>query len=173
MEDRKLPKPLTEKSLKDRSVTGKPFTGKALTDKPLTGQPLTGKALPGKALTDKPLTGKALGQQGERLVADYLRQRGYALLEANFRIGRMGELDLIAKKDGRICFVEVKTRRSTRYGVPSEAVTATKQQTIIRLAQIYLSMKGLSESPVRFDVAEVYSNGDSFHIEYLENAFWA
>ncbi len=163
MEDRKLPKPFTEKSLKERSVIGKPFTGKALTDKPL----------PGKALTDKPLTGKALGQQGERLAADYLRQRGYALLEANFRIGRMGELDLIAKKDGTICFVEVKTRRSTRYGVPSEAVTATKQQTILRLAQIYLSMKGLSESPVRFDVAEVYSNGNGFRIEYLENAFWA
>ena len=163
MEDRKLPGHHMGKALPDKALPDKPLTGKALTAKPSRD----------KSLTGKPLTGKALGRQGERLAADYLRQRGYTLLEANFRIGRMGELDLIARKDGRICFVEVKTRRSTRYGVPSEAVTATKQQTIIRLAQLYLSMKGLSESPVRFDVAEVYSNGDGFHIEYLENAFWA
>lgn len=113
------------------------------------------------------------GDWGEALVANYLRDRGYELLAHSYRC-RFGEIDLIAKKKTTLCFVEVKLRADTQYGLPREAVTASKQEKIKKTAQMYMSARGLDMS-VRFDVAEVYADaaGDAkkTKIEYLENAF--
>ena len=98
------------------------------------------------------------GKKGEALAAEYLRKKGYTLLEAGYR-SRYGEIDLIVKKRGIVAMVEVKSRKSDRFAKALEAVDAHKQQ---RLRQ--------QEKPpqIRFDVIEVYPGGE---IHHLENAF--
>src|SRR5438105_3790610 len=75
-----------------------------------------------------------LGREGERLAARYLRKHGYKILYRNFRAPHGGEADLVCrdKESETLVFVEVKTRGGTGYGTPAEAVTADKQQLIIR-----------------------------------------
>ena len=86
-------------------------------------------------------------------------------MKRNFRTP-FGEADIVAEKDGYTCFVEVKTRESDAFGVPSEAVTREKQQRYRRIAGFYCASKK-EELPVRFDVASVFGG----EIEYFENAF--
>lgn len=116
---------------------------------------------------------RASGDWGEALVANYLRERGYTLLAHSYRC-RFGEIDLVVKKKNLLCFVEVKLRGSVEYGLPREAVTVSKQEKIKKTAQLYLSAREL-DLPVRFDVAEVYTDAEhsikNTKIEYLENAF--
>lgn len=111
-----------------------------------------------------------IGQLGEQLAAEYLRQKGYQLLGSRYRC-RYGEIDLIAMDGEVLCFVEVKARSNVRMGLPREYVTRSKQEKLRLTAGLYLAERGL-ECPVRFDVAEVYlGHGKNARIEYLENAF--
>ncbi|WLE95148.1 MAG: YraN family protein [Candidatus Electrothrix communis] len=110
---------------------------------------------------------KATGRSGEALAAQYLEQQGYIILERNYRL-RIGEVDIIARDGEYLVFIEVKTRRSTRFGSPFEAVDARKQQQIVKIASAYLQGK---ELPVRFDVVAVHLNGQNVRIEVLKNAF--
>ncbi len=116
---------------------------------------------------------RAEGVWGEAEVANYLRRRGYTLLAHSFRC-RFGEIDLIARKGGVLCFVEVKTRSNLTCGLPREYVTAAKQERLRKTAAYYLMVKEL-DCPARFDVAEVYTNDvqdpRATRIEYIENAF--
>jgi putative endonuclease len=102
------------------------------------------------------------------LVARWYLEQGYEIVEQNWRIAD-GEIDLVARRDGVLVFCEVKTRTSDRFGTAAEAVTATKQRRIRRLATTYLRGQGGSPRPayVRFDVACV--NGRD--IEVIEEAF--
>ena len=113
------------------------------------------------------------GRAGERAAVEYLRGAGYEICALNWRSGRY-ELDIVARKAGIVHFVEVKTRSNLACGLPREYVTAAKQERIRKTAAFYLMEKGL-DCPVRFDVAEVYTNGAhspaATHIEYIENAF--
>ncbi len=111
-----------------------------------------------------------LGDRGEMIAWNYLIQRGYRLLEKNYRC-RIGEVDVIAKKGKRIAFIEVKTRSSDRYGTPSEAVHAQKQKKMARLAEWYLKEKKIIQAPVSFDVVEVKWDLKSPQIRLIENAF--
>lgn len=119
-----------------------------------------------------------LGQQGERLAADYLNKKGYRIIERNYRY-RRNEIDIIARFKGTLCFIEVKTRSSEEKGHPAEAVTPQKQQEIIKAARAYLAFKGGGEIDCRFDVVTVLvQNMDeerikSFVIEHFTDAFWA
>ena len=116
---------------------------------------------------------KSTGDWGEALVANDLRERGYAIIASGYRC-RFGEIDLIAKAKGVLCFVEVKLRSNLKYGLPREYVTTRKQEKLRMTAQFYLSTHEL-DVPVRFDVAEVYTDAEhtakNTHIEYIENAF--
>ena len=116
---------------------------------------------------------KRVGNWGEALTAEYLRGKGYHILDSGFRC-QEGEIDLIAQKGDTLAFVEVKTRSNLACGLPREYVTAAKQERIRKTAAFYLMEKGL-DCPVRFDVAEVYTDGAhspaATHIEYIENAF--
>ncbi len=116
---------------------------------------------------------KLRGDWGEAFVAEHLRKNGYEIIAGQFRC-RMGEIDLIAKQDDVLCFVEVKTRTGTEYGLPREFVGPKKQQRIRAAANTYLAQYGL-DCPMRFDVAEVYADGTldekNAKIEYLEAAF--
>ena len=115
-------------------------------------------------------TAKALGNRGEAEVARYLRRKGYTLLASQWRC-RFGELDLVARdRRGTLCIVEVKLRGVGSIALPREFVDSRKQQRLRSAAEVYLASKEL-DAPVRFDVAEVYDEGGSLRIKYIENAF--
>jgi len=79
----------------------------------------------------------------------------------------VGEVDIIASKDDAIVFVEVKTRNSSKYGRPCEAVNYTKQNKYRNMAGLYLQREGLENAFVRFDVIEILDG----EINHIENAF--
>lgn len=116
---------------------------------------------------------RVLGKWGERLVAEDLRRKGWKIRETNYRC-RMGEIDLIAEKGGYLSFVEVKLRKSARFGRAGEAVTGEKQRKLRATAEMYLQGNPTKLQP-RFDVAEVYApqGTDTVKpcISYIENAF--
>ena len=98
---------------------------------------------------------------------EYLLRKGYKILERNFR-NRSGEIDLIAKKDGQLHFVEVKYRTTADFGSPLEAVDFRKQNQIRKVAMYYLMKNKLSEwTPCQFDVIG-FEGEEMIH---LENAF--
>lgn len=101
---------------------------------------------------------QAHGRAGEVLARSYLELQGYSILETNFR-SRYGEIDIIARHEGIVAFVEVKTRLGKRHGEPFEAVGPRKQDQIRRMAQMWLaghqSDPALRDSVFRFDVISV------------------
>ena len=112
------------------------------------------------------------GRLGENAACKLLKQKGYTILERNFR-KRCGEIDIIAQQGDTISFVEVKTRNSTAYGQASEAVTYQKQKRLIRTAELYIMEKGL-DAAFSFDIVEVYHTGRKVTaINHIENAFYA
>ena len=111
----------------------------------------------------------AKGKLGEDFAAKFLEAEGYSIIARNFRI-RSAEIDIIAKADDVIVFVEVKARSNIRHGLPSEAVTLRKQKKIIEAASVFL--QDFPDYACRFDVVEVYLNGERVErINHIENAF--
>lgn len=107
------------------------------------------------------------GAAYELKAEEYLLGNGYKILERNFR-NRSGEIDLIAKKEGVICFVEVKYRTTLDFGSPLEAVDFRKQNQIRKVANYYLMKNRLSEwTPCQFDV--IGFEGEK--MTHIENAF--
>ncbi|MBE5751583.1 MAG: YraN family protein [Clostridiales bacterium] len=111
---------------------------------------------------------KVLGKKGEKIVCQYLKDRGYVLLERNFRTP-FGEADIIVldKQTDETVFVEVKTRTSDLFGAPREAITADKRRRYFQIAKFY-GLKKREEPNARFDVAEVDGEGN---VDYYQNAF--
>jgi len=97
---------------------------------------------------------QGLGRTGERLAAEELARRGYRILEQNFRCSH-GEIDHVAEDEHDLIFVEVKTRRGNKYGLPEEAVTYRKRQKIVQVACYYLDLHACSERSWRIDVVAV------------------
>ena len=103
---------------------------------------------------------RVFGQIGENTAADVLRAKGYRVLKQNYRC-RYGEIDIIAERDGDMCFVEVKSRQSLSFGRPCEAVTEEKKRHLRRAAHCYLDeMKEKGYVPRRygFTIMEVVVN---------------
>ncbi len=98
---------------------------------------------------------------------EYLLQKGYRILERNFR-NRNGEIDIIAKDGEYFCFIEVKYRTTNDYGNPFEAVDCRKQNQIRKVANYYLMKNKLNEwTPCRFDVIGFVGQ----EMTHIENAF--
>lgn len=113
---------------------------------------------------------KRFGQEGEAAVAKYLEESEYDILARNFSINhKIGEIDIIAKKDRLIIFVEVKTRAKDYVALVSEMVSPVKQKKIIVMAKLFLQKEKIdSENYIlRFDIALVIKN----KISYFDNAF--
>ncbi len=110
------------------------------------------------------------GEQSESLAVWYLKKNGYKILEQNYRT-KLGEIDIIAKEKKTIVFVEVKSRRSIRYGSPKWAVTPKKQRKISMVALYYLKTTNQMDAGARFDVVAITSNRDQPQIEIVKNAF--
>jgi putative endonuclease len=111
-----------------------------------------------------------LGRYGEERAADYLKDLGYEIVERNWR-SRGGEIDLIANENGRIVFVEVKTRSGSDFGHPFEAITLEKVARMRRLAADWCAVKQVSGIKVRLDAIAVLVNGGKVSIEHLKQVF--
>ncbi len=124
-----------------------------------------------KTVKKKPAPRQGLGKTGERLAAEALKQRGYSILEQNFRC-TLGEIDLIMEDEHDLIFVEVKTRRGQAYGRPEEAVTQRKQEKLIQVATYYLDLHACSERAWRIDVVAVQlsTTGKLEEIRVYQNA---
>jgi len=111
------------------------------------------------------------GRRGEAIAAAYLERMGYVVLERNYRCV-FGEIDIVARDGATVCFVEVKSRRSARYGDPQLAVNAKKREKMIRTARHYLAGRGLEDRPARFDVAAIRLSPDGAGaVELIRDAF--
>ena len=121
---------------------------------------------------------KKIGKIGEDIATNYLIEEQYNILSRNYNC-RIGEIDIIARKDDIICFVEVKSRRSLKCGFPAESVTNIKQQHIRRTAEYFIMKMGykipnFKSTSFRFDVCNIIlnENGDVLEsMEYIKNAF--
>lgn len=113
---------------------------------------------------------QALGESGERIAEQWLRDRGWVVLARRFRNGHR-DLDLIVKRDGVVAFVEVKARRSVDYGHPVEAVNWRKQRELSRSAKVWIDRFGVPGSEYRFDVVGVLVAGGKAAVSHVENAF--
>jgi len=106
------------------------------------------------------------GHEYEQRAAGFLESIGFAILERNWRAGRK-EIDLIARKDNLVVFVEVKASRTRSFGHPSERVDLKKRQNLIAVAQSYIQQKALAGVDFRIDVI-TFTAG---HMDYFPDAF--
>jgi putative endonuclease len=109
-----------------------------------------------------------LGKRGEAHAVAYLRAKGYRLLCENYTT-KIGEIDCIFMDGDELVFVEVKTRTSTAFGDPLEAVGQRKWHQITRVAELYLA-RHETHGPIRFDVIGII-DGKPPHIDHIKNAF--
>ena len=116
--------------------------------------------------TQKNFHKKLLGRSGEAKAVNYLKKRGYKILERNYSTA-LGETDIIARQGDVLVFIEVKTRTDDIFGRPSEAVTYRKQNKYRLMAMQYTVKENLYDKPVRFDVIEILDG----EINHIENAF--
>lgn len=110
------------------------------------------------------------GKKGEEIAVNFLKNKGYKILETNWRLGR-NEIDIIAKDGKFIVVAEVKTRQSNQFGEPEIAVTREKQKALIRSANAYVRIKKL-DLEVRFDIISIILSKDVEQINHIEDAFY-
>lgn len=110
-----------------------------------------------------------VGKKGEDIAVEYLKKKGYKILERNYR-KQYAEIDIIGEKDQTVVFFEVKTRTSNKFGTPFEAITHWKLRPLIQLAEYYHMSDPTLPRAMRIDAISVM-----FHIngkattEHLEN----
>ena len=112
------------------------------------------------------MTTRQLGKEGEERAARFLTQHGYKILARNF-LAVGGELDIVARQQKTLVFVEVKARAYTAFGGPLAAVTPAKQKRILQAAMQYLKATGAKFDSIRFDVVCILPE----QIEHIQNAF--
>lgn len=122
----------------------------------------------------KGIYNKITGRCGEDFAEKFLVKNKYKVIERNHR-NKMGEIDIIARKGEDLVFVEVKTRSTSDFGTPAEAVTYYKKRSFVNAAKWYL-MQNPCDMNIRFDIIEVVGKftGDSFDFEsinHIEQAF--
>lgn len=113
---------------------------------------------------------QTFGRESESLAVKYLKKNGYKILEQNYR-SKLGEIDIIAKDKKTLVFVEVKARRSDRYGSPKWAITPQKKRQVSKVALYYLKVTKQTMVKARFDVVTVRSLESKPQIEIIKNAF--
>lgn len=111
------------------------------------------------------------GKEGEEFALEYIRQKGYKVLELNYRLHPY-EVDIIALENELVVFIEVKTRQTDEYGHPIEFITGKKEQNLIKVADYYLQYK-LPGREGRFDVITLLKGSNGFILEHFINAFTA
>ena len=118
-------------------------------------------------------TSKQFGDEGEEIAVELLVEKGYEIVERNYRYGK-GEIDIVAKDPEKnfTVFIEVKSRKNLEFGDPVYAITKNKIKQIKRMAELYLFDKETDEADCRFDVITVLLRGKQKPvIEHYVNAF--
>jgi putative endonuclease len=110
-----------------------------------------------------------LGQNGEQWAVDFLINKGYSIIERNFRY-KKAEIDIIAQKDKLLIFVEVKTRTNLQFGEPEEAVSRNKIRVILMGAESYIRKTDWHHD-IRFDIIAIHSQSQP-QILHIEDAFY-
>lgn len=109
-----------------------------------------------------------LGRHGEQLAVDYLEAHHYEILDRNWRCSH-GEIDIIARRDGEISFIEVKTRAGLRFGHPFEAITVRKLARLRRLVGAWCESTDARQQRIRIDAIAVFAPPNrSPQVEHLE-----
>lgn len=111
------------------------------------------------------------GTKGEVLAAEFLKKKGYQILETNWT-NKKYELDIIAQKGNTLFVIEVKTRTGNYFGEPEEWVTKSKQENLIRGANSYI-LKNDLDVEVQFDIVSIILKGENHTIHHIEDAFYA
>jgi len=117
---------------------------------------------------------KKLGNRGEKIATNFLKKQGYRIIEKNYH-SRLGEIDIVAKEGKYIVFAEVKTRCSTDFGLPEEALSYDKRRRLSKLALGYLTHRRIKDTNCRFDVVSILMDNNRAnkvnHIKLIKNAF--
>jgi putative endonuclease len=111
------------------------------------------------------------GKWAEQVAAEFLERNEFEILDRNFYFKKVGELDLVCRKNGVIIFVEVRHRSSLRYGTPEESLTYTKCAKLRRCAEAWLMRHKLFNAPCRFDMIAVDTAKGRTDIRHHINAF--
>ena len=112
------------------------------------------------------MNNKVVGNAGEDLACRYLEKQGYEILERNKHYSRFCEIDIIAQYKNIVVFVEVKTRKTDAFGTPSEAITKTKYENLLKGVQFYLSENNVKN--FRIDLISITLK-PQMKIEHLKN----
>lgn len=113
-----------------------------------------------------------LGKLGELMAREYLVQKGYILRDMNWRCGKL-EIDIVAEKNNRIIFVEVKTRSSDYISQPTDAINRNKMMYLVRAARAYIKANQLPHE-IQFDIITLVGNDASnMKLTHIEDAFFA
>jgi putative endonuclease len=118
----------------------------------------------------KDLTKIITGKDGEKIAVSFLKKRGYQIIETNYRC-ILGEIDIVARENEELVFIEVKTRKSEELGYPEQAVGIKKQRKLSQLALCYLQGKKLTNVKARFDVMAITMSASGNEIKLIKNAF--
>lgn len=113
---------------------------------------------------------KEIGQKGENLAVDYLQNAGYTVLERNYRC-KLGEIDIIARDNDTLVFIEVRSRSSLAFGLPQESINRRKRHQISKVALEYMIRRKLKNIPARFDVVAVSFEGRKEKVDLIKDAF--
>ena len=113
---------------------------------------------------------KKKGDWGEKLALEFLKEKGFTILEANWTFGKM-EIDIIAQEGKKIVFVEVKTRFSEEHGDPEDGVNIKKQRFLIKAANQYILEKDI-DNEARFDIVCVLTENNTTIVKHLPDAFY-
>jgi len=117
------------------------------------------------------MSNQNIGKIGEDLAAKLLSEKGYQIIERNYRFSH-GEIDIVAKQNNTLVFVEVKTRNNLEYGEPEYSLTKNKQKQVRKMAELYLYDKNITDTDCRIDVIAILLNKKGKpNINHIENAF--
>lgn len=112
---------------------------------------------------------KYTGDIWEILAIEYLQKKGYHIRDTNFKFGRFGEIDIIAEKEKRVFFVEVKYRSHLAYGFPEEAIIPAKLHKCLRTMQYYCIKHKISLQNIQFDVITFLKQQNSHRVTHYKN----
>ncbi len=112
---------------------------------------------------------QVFGQSGEQIAALFFEEKGYFVIDRNWRC-KTGEIDLVVRKDDEWRFIEVKTRGSNRYGQPEESLTPRKQDHFYKAIQWYVLDKNIGSQDIHADVLAILINDRDFDIRWLPDA---
>jgi putative endonuclease len=121
--------------------------------------------------TDSNCKKKYIGNQGEEIAIKFLEDKNYSIIHRNFKFGKVGEIDIIAKNENILVFVEVKTRTNYSFGNPIQQISSKKKINWRKAAEGYLFKNNIDNQECRLDLIAIDMFDNQIKITHIENAF--